>query len=61
MAQHIIVVDYDPCWEQKYLAEAETIRAILGENCTAIFHIGSTAVKGLKAKPIIDIMPVSAT
>lgn len=58
MAQHIIVVDYDPCWEQKYLAEAETIRAILGENCTAIFHIGSTAVKGLKAKPIIDIMPV---
>lgn len=58
MAQHIIVVDYDPCWEQKYLAEAETIRAILGENCTAIFHIGSTAVRGLKAKPIIDIMPV---
>lgn len=58
MAQHIIVVDYDPCWEQQYLAEAETIRAILGENCTAIFHIGSTAVKGLKAKPIIDIMPV---
>ena len=58
MAQHIIVVDYDPCWEQQYLAEAKTIRAILGENCTAIFHIGSTAVKGLKAKPIIDIMPV---
>ena len=58
MAQHIIVVDYDPCWEQQYLAEAKTIRAILGENCTAIFHIGSTAVRGLKAKPIIDIMPV---
>lgn len=58
MAQHIIVVDYDPCWEQQYLAEAKTIRAILGENCMAIFHIGSTAVKGLKAKPIIDIMPV---
>ena len=58
MAQHIIVVDYDPCWEQQYLAEVKTIRAILGENCTAIFHIGSTAVRGLKAKPIIDIMPV---
>ena len=58
MAQHIIVVDYDPCWEQQYLAEAKTIRAILGKNCTAIFHIGSTAVRGLKAKPIIDIMPV---
>lgn len=58
MAQHIIVVDYNPCWEQQYLAEEKTIRAILGENCTAIFHIGSTAVRGLKAKPIIDIMPV---
>lgn len=58
MAQHIIVIDYDPCWEQQYLAEAKTIRAILGENCTAIFHIGSTAVRELKAKPIIDIMPV---
>ncbi|EJW91927.1 protein belonging to Uncharacterized protein family UPF0157, partial [gut metagenome] len=29
-----------------------------GENCLAIYHIGSTAVKGLWAKPIIDLMPV---
>lgn len=33
-------------------------RKILGSNCIAVHHIGSTAVSRLKAKPIIDIMPV---
>ena len=31
---------------------------ILGKNCAGVYHIGSTSVKGLAAKPIIDIMPV---
>lgn len=38
--------------------EAETIKTILGDNLLQAFHIGSTSVPGLKAKPIIDIMPV---
>lgn len=58
MPQHIIVLDYDPEWEKKYQDEAEKIKAILKDNCVAIHHIGSTAVPGLAAKPIIDIMPV---
>lgn len=58
MAQHIIVTDYDPRWPAEYEKESEKIKAILGENCVAIYHIGSTAVPGLAAKPIIDIMPV---
>ena len=58
MAQHITVVDHNPAWAAQYAAEAEKLRAVLGENCTAIHHIGSTAVPGLKAKPILDIMPV---
>ena len=36
--------------------EAAKIRRILGDNCTEIYHIGSTSVKGLAAKPIIDMM-----
>ncbi len=58
MPQHIIVLDYDPEWEKKYQDEAEKIKTILKDNCVAIHHIGSTAVPGLAAKPIIDIMPV---
>ena len=58
MPQHITVVDYDPDWPRQFQAEAARIRAVLGDNCTAIYHIGSTAVPGLAAKPILDIMPV---
>lgn len=56
--QHIVVVDYDPQWAEMFRAEAAKIKEILGKNCVAVYHIGSTAVEGLAAKPIIDIMPV---
>lgn len=45
-------------WTTLYEIEAEKLKRIFGENITAIYHIGSTSVSGLKAKPIIDIMPV---
>lgn len=54
----IEVVDYRPEWEKMFQEEAKKIQKILGKNCIAIYHIGSTSVKGLAAKPIIDIMPV---
>lgn len=56
MSQHIIVVDYDPCWAAKYDAEKDKITAVLKDNCVSIWHIGSTAVQGFAAKPVIDIM-----
>lgn len=58
MAQHIIVTEYNPRWPELFLREAERIREILGDNCMDVYHIGSTSVQGLWAKPIIDIMPV---
>ena len=58
MAQHIIVVNYSSDWKIKFIKEAEIIRNILEDNCIEIHHIGSTAVEELKAKPIIDIMPI---
>ena len=58
MPQHITVTDYNPAWPRLFEREAEKIKEILGNNCTAIWHIGSTAVPGLAAKPVIDIMPV---
>ena len=56
MPQHVTVTDYDPRWPQKYEEEKEKIRHILGDDLVAIYHIGSTSVPGLAAKPIIDIM-----
>jgi len=58
MPQHITVLDYNPEWPSKYEEEKEKITAILKDNCIAIYHIGSTSVPGLAAKPIIDMMVV---
>ena len=58
MPQHITVVNYDPEWPSKYVRERDYITEILKDNCISIYHIGSTSVPGLAAKPIIDIMAV---
>lgn len=49
------VVDYDPDWSARFAAHAAGIRAALGTVALSIEHVGSTAVPGLPAKPIIDI------
>ena len=58
MPQHIVVTEYSPRWPELFAQEAERIRNILGDICLAVHHIGSTAVPGIKAKPIVDILPV---
>lgn len=50
------LVAYNPLWPQAFAEEAARIRAALGPQALAIEHYGSTAVPGLSAKPIIDLM-----
>ena len=52
----IIIVEYDARWPGLYEQEKELILSRIGREAVAIEHIGSTAVPGLGAKPIIDIM-----
>lgn len=54
----IKVVTYDSNWVNKFKEEKEKIEKILGDDLLSCYHIGSTSVNGLDAKPIIDIMPV---
>ena len=54
----IVVVDYDPAWQERFRLEAGKIRSALGEAALAVEHIGSTSVSGLVAKPIIDVLLV---
>ncbi len=58
MARKIEVVEYNPHWKKQFKEEAKLIKKILGKNCVTVNHIGSTAIKGMCAKPIIDIMPI---
>jgi GrpB-like predicted nucleotidyltransferase (UPF0157 family) len=51
----VTVVDYDPAWPGRFVAQRDAILGAGGELILAIEHIGSTAVPGLAAKPIIDI------
>jgi GrpB-like predicted nucleotidyltransferase (UPF0157 family) len=52
----IRIVEYDPQWPLRYQHEAEKIRSALRAGALRIEHVGSTAVPGLAAKPIIDIL-----
>ncbi|MFD1021002.1 GrpB family protein [Thalassobacillus hwangdonensis] len=52
------VVKFDETWSRKFEEEKEKLRNIFGNELVAVHHIGSTSVEGLKAKPIIDILPV---
>lgn len=49
---------YDPSWPKLFEVEAEIIKKALGDNLVAIYHVGSTSVPGLVAKPKIDILVV---
>lgn len=52
----ILLSPYDPYWPRMFEEEAAKIRAALGDRALEIFHVGSTSVPGLRAKPIIDIL-----
>ncbi|MDN7243242.1 GrpB family protein [Planococcus sp. N028] len=56
--RRVTVTDYNPEWETQFELAAAEIRKVLGEECVAVYHIGSTSVQGLAAKPVIDLMPV---
>ena len=54
---NIVIVAYDPLWPEQFSAEAARIRAALGDDLVVtIEHFGSTAIPGLSAKPIIDLL-----
>ncbi|WP_332631307.1 GrpB family protein [Halalkalibacter flavus] len=52
------VCSYNEKWALMFAEESEKLNLIFGSEIVAIHHIGSTSVPGLKAKPIIDIMPI---
>lgn len=52
----IEVVPYNFKWKEKYLKEAGRIRNIMQNEINKIYHIGSTSIPEIYAKPIIDIL-----
>ncbi|XRG78420.1 GrpB family protein [Rossellomorea sp. GAMAL-10_SWC] len=56
--RNVIVKNHDENWKKLFQEEANLIREILKDELIEIHHIGSTSVPNLKAKPIIDMLPV---
>ncbi|MBQ8954753.1 MAG: GrpB family protein [Clostridia bacterium] len=55
VTKHVVVLPYDEAWKQHCLAIKAELQDALGALALRIEHVGSTAVPGLSAKPIIDI------
>src|ERR1700723_1322421 len=54
----IEIVPYNPKWELEFKVEKSLLKNVFNDNLIKIYHIGSTSIPGMAAKPIIDIMPV---
>jgi GrpB-like predicted nucleotidyltransferase (UPF0157 family) len=53
----IRIVPYDPAWPERFERERAALEGAIGERAVGgIHHVGSTAVPGLAAKPIVDIL-----
>ena len=57
----IDLIPYTPLWKEYYLKECQVLEKILKNNCKEVHHIGSTAIKKIMAKPILDILCVVHT
>ena len=55
--EHVEIVPYDPSWPQAFAREREHLSACLPPGSVGRFeHFGSTAVPGLAAKPVVDML-----
>jgi GrpB-like predicted nucleotidyltransferase (UPF0157 family) len=54
----IVIVEYDPAWPVEFERLRTHVAAAVGDVAVAIEHVGSTAVPGLAAKAVIDMVVV---
>lgn len=53
----VVLSEYDPAWPLNFEEEKQFLSGVIGDYLSgSIEHVGSTAVTGLVAKPVIDIM-----
>lgn len=51
----IVLAEHNDCWEEYFEEASADLKRILPAE-TSVNHVGSTAIKGILAKPIIDIL-----
>ncbi len=56
MPMRVLVEPHDPCWAKSFELESRIVARALGPDVSAVHHIGSTAIPGIHAKPVIDML-----
>jgi GrpB-like predicted nucleotidyltransferase (UPF0157 family) len=56
MPSPVILLPYDPAWPDVFERERRLLAEVFRDTDATIEHVGSTAIPGLGAKPVIDIM-----
>ena len=54
----VILVPHNPAWASQARQEGERLKSAIGDVILDVHHIGSTAIPGICAKPILDLIPV---
>lgn len=52
------LVAADPAWRERFVQVRDRIRDAAGERLLGVYHVGSTAVEELPAKPVVDVVAV---
>ncbi|MCE7734657.1 MAG: GrpB family protein [Candidatus Heimdallarchaeota archaeon] len=58
LSDDLFMAPYDPKWAIKFDDGSSKLKNLLGEHLVEVYHIGSTSIPNLCAKPIIDMIPV---
>ena len=56
MTNRVVLVPYDPEWPRRFDEERRILVEVFAGTTAVVEHVGSTAVPGLGAKPVIDVM-----
>lgn len=56
LLREIVIVPFDASWAHVYQSIAATLSKVFGNDLFATHHVGSTAIGGLRTKPIIDVL-----
>lgn len=54
----IVLAEHDPTWTREFSHEVQRLRPAFGTLLFELHHVGSTAVPGILAKPVIDILAI---
>lgn len=59
--RRVELVDHLPAWAARAREEGLRVREALGLAAVTVHHVGSTAIPGIRAKPVLDLLPVATS